>query len=462
MKRNIPRNATSEKEFPASLQALVAEASPARIIVVDAEDPLPVVGPDARYRDAWVLLRRNAVPRCMTPLDLTMGAPAVQNYFQELIDRTETSASNENETPVVPADQLPRISIVVPTIVERIEELGQCIDSIEQLDYPNFEVLLVDNRRYLPSEDALPSLVNDRPWLQLIRERRPGVSAARNAGVAHATGEIIAFTDDDVRVDRHWLRAIGTRLLLNPQMDALTGLILPAELETPAQIWFERYYGGFGSERSFEPVTLAPAPGGGRLLRGSVIVVRDARGNEVNRVSLYGVGAYGAGANMAFRKSAFERVGGFDVTLGVGMPAHGGEDLALLIAVLWSGGQIGYEPGAFVHHRHRRRYSDLLQQIDGYGQGFIAMLLALVRSDRRHFLSIVSQLPGAFKRKAVQGADRVRRKATGDSPSKVVTPPYPPALFKRELWGFLRGPLAYVRSRRYWRTVVSDAPKGTN
>lgn len=445
-----------------SLEVLVSRARPARIIFVDEEDPLPDIQADDRYKSAWIVVCREAIPRCMAQVDLTLSALAIRENLQGLIARTEASDSVENEIAILPDDALPLISIVVPTIGERIEELGHCIESIEHLDYPKFEVLLVDNRRHLPAEDPLPALVNDRPRFQLIRERRPGVSAARNAGVAAATGEIIAFTDDDVRVDSQWLRAIGTRMVLNNRIDAITGLILPAELETPAQIWFERYYGGFGSERSFVPVTLEPAPSRRRMLRRSMVVVRNSKGAQVNLLSIYGVGAYGAGANMAFRKTAFEGIGGFDVTLGVGMPARGGEDLAVLIGILWSGGQIGYEPAAFVHHRHRRRYSDLLQQIDGYGQGFSAMLLALVRSDRRHLLSIASQLPGALRRKAVQGVDRVRRKSRGGSSSEIATPSYPPALFKRELRGFLRGPLAYVRSRRYWRTVVSDASKGTN
>ena len=96
----------------------------------------------------------------------------------------------------------------------------------------------------------------------MVRERRPGISAARNAGVAAATGEIIAFTDDDVRVDPLWLRAIGERFASDSAIEAVTGLILPAELETPAQVWFERYYGGFSGERTFAPLTLKAADSG--------------------------------------------------------------------------------------------------------------------------------------------------------------------------------------------------------
>ena len=434
------------------------QAGPARIVTIDVNLPLPDLNADDRYKNVWVVLCRDGVPRHLTMMDLTIGASAIKSHLQEIVDRPEVSGPLDSQPEALPDNQLPRISLIVPTIVARVEELGNCLDSIVELDYPDFEVLLVDNRRVLPSPDPLPDVVEGRPWLRVIREARPGVSAARNAGIAQATGELVAFTDDDVQVDRQWLRSIGTRMALNPAIGAVTGLILPAELESPAQIWFERYYGGFGSERTFAPVTLEAAPSKLRFLRGSRVLVRNAMGIELRRFSIYGVGAYGAGANMAFRKSVLDRIGGFDVTLGVGMPAHGGEDLAVFIGVLWSGSQIGYEPAAFVHHRHRQSYTELLQQIDGYGQGFTAMLIALIRLDRRHLFSILYQLPLALKWKAVQGVDRVRGKQTSGSTGQVAVSRYPSALFKREIWGFLRGPLAYARSQKFWRKVSSAPP----
>jgi glycosyltransferase involved in cell wall biosynthesis len=223
---------------------------------------------------------------------------------------------------------LPRISIVVPSTVEQIEEVEQCVETIGQLDYPNFEVLLVDNRRNLPAIDPLRTITNGRSWLRVVRESRPGISAARNLGVAQSDGDIIAFTDDDVRVDQKWLRAIGTCMALNPKLDAVTGLILPGELESPTQIWFERYYGGFAGQRTFTSSTLKSDQRGPRLLRGSHVSIQNSADAEITRRSLYGIDAYGAGANLALRSSAFERISGFNVALGVGTPARGREDLA--------------------------------------------------------------------------------------------------------------------------------------
>lgn len=430
---------------------MAAQTRPARVVIVDVSESLPDLRADEHYRDAWVVFCRDGVPRCMVTLDLTSDATAIESRLRDLVGQTEASSNGVEDTALNDAE-LPRISVIVPTIVTRVEELGYCLDAIEKLDYPNFEVVLVDNRRELPALDPLPSLVSGRARVRVVRESRPGISAARNAGAANANGDVIAFTDDDVRVDQRWLRAIGERMARSPRVDVVTGLILPTELETPAQIWFERYFGGFGSERSFAPVTLEAAPSG-RLLRGSRVLVREASGNEMSRFSVYGIGAYGAGANMAFRRTALERIGGFDCLLGVGTPAHGGEDLVAMIDVLWTGGLVAYEPAAFVHHRHRQEYGALLRQLDGYALGFTAMLVSLIRRDPRHLVSIASQLPGALKRKGTQGLQRVRGRASGAHDDRASKPRFPSALFRRELWALSRGPLAYARSQRSWRSI---------
>ncbi len=116
------------------------------------------------------------------------------------------------------------------------DELAIALDSMHDLDYPDYEVVLVDNRRQIPIDDPLPGLVDRRAWVRVVRESRPGISAARNAGIANSSGDVIAFTDDDVRVDRGWLRALGVRFALDASLGAVTGLILSAELESPAQV----------------------------------------------------------------------------------------------------------------------------------------------------------------------------------------------------------------------------------
>ena len=432
---------------------------PTRIVSFDVAGPVPDLEADDRWASAWVVAGRDGVPHAVAEIDLSLDAATVRARLEDVRARVD-AAPERSETDDAPLD-LPRISVVVPTIAERTDDLNRCLDELDRLVYPDYEVLLVDNRRTVPADDALPQLVRHRPRTRLVREGRPGISAARNAGVAAATGEIIAFTDDDVRVDPLWLQALGERFARHPQIEAVTGLILPAELETPAQIWFERYHGGFGGERTFAPVTLQVDRAGGHGRPGTSVVVRDDSGRETRHFAIYGAGAYGAGANMAFRRTAIERIGGFDMALGTGTPARGGEDLAAIIGVLWSGGQLGYEPRAIVHHRHRREVGELAHQLRGNGLGFTAMLSSLIRQDRRHVLGLASQLPVAARRMVSQSATRMKggRGPARDAVDAVPAARYPSKLVWYELQGYPQGPLAYARSLRSARAWASSHPE---
>ena len=414
------------------------EAGPARVVMVDVEEPLPELISDDHYRSAWIVLCRRKVPVHMVIVQLSTSGAQTRAQLEQLVEQVRADGSLAREVDVIADGELAHITVVVPTIATRVEDLALCVRALERLDYPSYDVVLVDNRTSRPAVDTLCALVENRPWLRVISEPRPGISAARNAGVAAAKGEIVAFTDDDVRVDAQWLRAIGARFAREPHVDAVTGLILPAELETPAQVWFERYYGGFGSERVFAPVTLAAQPTG-RFLRGWRVHVRDTHDVETRSFSLYGIGAYGAGANMAFRTASLESVGGFNVALGVGTPTRGGEDLAVLINILWQGGQIAYEPAAYVLHRHRREYDELLHQLDGYGVGFAAMAASIVSANHRHVLAALSQVPQLLAWRAHQ----IRRDLALRAHR-----PYPRAMHYRELRGLSRGAFVYAATSR--------------
>ncbi len=234
---------------------------------------------------------------------------------------------------------------------------------------------------------------------------------------------------------------IGTRFVQEPELDAVTGMILPAELETPAQIWYEAYYGGFSGERTFDPLTLVPedAPGALRHARVSAVA---ADGSVRRRFPVYGVGGYGAGANWAVRRSVFDRVGGFDPVLGAGVPARGGEDLAMFIDVLWRGGRIGVEPRAVVHHRHRPDLAGLHAQLHANGVGFTALLCALVSADRRHLAALVRLAPPAARAMAGRVLGRLVRRgsatATSVTPSTVPPTRVPRSLAFHELRGSRR------------------------
>lgn len=433
---------------------------PRRVVLVDVEQPLPVLTADDRYHTAMVIGCRSGVPSAAMDVDLDIGVDRIKGRLAALV----SAARREDRPPTHHVDGpprheagLPRLSVVVPTVVGRVEDLALLLDGLTAAAYPGVEILLVDNRRGVPATDPLPGLMAGHPDVRVVREPQPGISAARNAGVLAATNDIVAFTDDDVRVDADWLRAIGRRFAADPALDAVTGLILPAELETPAQIWFEHYYGGFGGRRNFTAVTVHAETATGPLRR-SRATVRDGAGRPLREFAIYGVGAYGAGANMAFRRSAVQRLGMFDTALGTGTPARGGEDLAMLVAVLWSGGKIGYEPSAVVHHRHRRAWPELLHQLQGNGLGFTAMLTSVILADRRHLLSLAQQVPLAVRRLTSQSVRRFIGRAP-DSEVADVDAAYPRQLVISELRGYPQGPAAYLRSRRLSRRRPGAEPE---
>lgn len=435
----------------ASLSA-VNVPGPRRVIGVNLDGPLPELVADATGSSALVIGYRDGYPVSTLDVILTDDPADATRALAPLVDSLVEEGAFNDHAPVSD-DDLPTISVVVSTVVDRVEDLGKLLDVLEHLDYPRHEVVLVDNRVRVPDIDALPGLLAGRD-VRLVTERRPGLSAGRNAGVAAATGEVIAFTDDDVRVDPQWLRAIGERFVREPGLDAVTGVILPVELTTPAQIWYEAYYGGFSAERTFSPVTIVPDDVPGAMRHARVKAVRPD-GTVRKHFAVYGIGAYGAGANMAYRRSLIDTVGGFDTTLGAGSPARGGEDLAMFIETLWRGGRIGFEPHAVVHHRHRQTIEDLHKQLHGNGVGFTALMCALAAKDRRHLTVLARLMPLAAKVKAKQMASRLagRRDAATETTNEASQTSLPKSLAYHELRGFPAGPAAWFRSRRRWRDV---------
>ncbi|MGA7834255.1 MAG: glycosyltransferase [Acidimicrobiales bacterium] len=441
------------RDIPATLAPLVARATPVKIVNVDIDQPLPDIRAEDNYRDAYVVLSRDGVCLGDVMVSLTPGETSIHDRLRAAIAHLRATMVEAPAHRVVPDSELPHITVVVPSIVVRLDALRRCLDSLGELDYPSYDVVLVDNRSWRPDDDPLTDVIAGRTWLRVVHQTSPGVSAARNAGVATATAEIIAFADDDVRVDPQWLRAIATRFVLDPQIDIVTGLILPAELESPAQVWYERYYGGFNGTRSFVSVTLSTEHHAGPVLRRSRMAVRDAMGAVKERIAVYGVGAYAAGASMAFRRSALERVGGFDEALGTGTVARGGEDLSTMISVLWTGGELCYEPLAVTYHQHRREYSDLLRMLDGNGLGFTAMLTGLVLKDPRHAIGLASEVSSVVRKFAVQGTQKLRGITPVGDADRPGRPGYPPMLARREFRAFLFGPAAYIRSRAIRRRL---------
>ena len=390
--------------------------------VVDVAAPLADLdcrrSADPPYASAWILVCRDGQP--LGSVELPLEEPRIS---AEVLERELPAHLGHrwSRGPAPAAPSLPRASVVVPTAASRPEQLRRCVELLTGLDHPDYEVIVVDNRR----EGPLLSL----PGARVVREPRPGISAARNRGLAEATGEIVAFTDDDVAVDRRWLRALGERFVREPGVAAVTGLVVPAELETPAQIFFEE--SGSGLDPGYAPLTFERA-GPFRIRR------RSWEDGSVRVHSLYQTGELGLGSNMAFDTAVLQAAGGFDVALGTGTPTHGGEDLAMLMELIAAGHRLAYEPGAIVHHTHRATIADLERQIHGYGVGFTAMLTALALRHPRHVLGLTAVAPTWLRSRRHPETSKQSRRSDA----------YPPGLGRLELRGMLAGPAAYLRARR--------------
>jgi GT2 family glycosyltransferase len=223
--------------------------------------------------------------------------------------------------------------------------------------------------------------------VRYIVEPRAGLSRARNAGVRLSSRPLIAFTDDDITVGPDWLRHLADALR-DPMVDAASGLVLPAELRTKAQILFEQGFGGFS--QGYEP-----------RLYGPDFISRSQH-------TAAPVWSICAGGNMIVRRTAFESVGMFDEQLGAGA-AGCSEDSEFWYRVLAKGGKCAYVPAAVAHHYHREDLESLRQQIFMYMRGHVAALL--VQFARFHHWSnlhrIVIELPryyaGMLFRAAVSG-----------------------------------------------------------
>ena len=316
-------------------------------------------------------------------------------------------------------DPRPMISVVICSR-DRPDQLGEALDALLAVDYDAYEIVVVDNA---PSDDQTATMVRSRfghhPRVRYVREDVPGLSRARNRGLAEASGRFVAFTDDDIRVPPWWLRAIARGFRRAPEVVCVTGLVHPGSFDS-------------AQELQFEQAVACTAKWG-----------LDPRRYDLDRhrhespLFPYQVGLYGGGGNSAFRVEFLRGRGGFDEALGAGTPAGGGEDLDAFLAVIAAGDQLAYEPAAVVWHLHRTDARALRRQTFGYGVGLGAFLTKTVL-DRRHRIPVLAR--------AGVGARYLLHPRSDKNVQKSRT--YPWTLTALELIGIAYGPLAYGYSRR--------------
>ncbi len=269
------------------------------------------------------------------------GAP--QAIPADVVRRAAEEEASERLRPVLaplPDPPQPPVSVVACTL-HRPAELDACLASLEQLRDPPLEILVVNN----DPADFQTRAVAEARGAHVIDQPRRGLSAARNAGIAAARGELVAFVDDDCVVDEHWLAGLGVEFA-HPLVAACVGYVGPAELSTEAQLLFEAQ-GGF--ERRFVSTVIDGAQDGAWAASGL------GDGNSV------------------WRRAVFERYGGFAEDLGPGTSARSAQDADMFHRLLGRGYRVRVSPARVVWHRQRRELAPLADALEGYMTGLAAV-----------------------------------------------------------------------------------------
>jgi len=216
----------------------------------------------------------------------------------------------------------PKASVVVCSY-NGAKTLDRCLESLKNVDYPDYEVVLVDDG----SKDNTQEIAAKHPWIVNIRQENKGLSYARNVGARASKGDVIVYTDSDCMADPDWLYyLVGT--LLSGDYAGVGG----PNISPPAENWVQ--------------ACVSAAPGGP-----SHVLLTDVVAEHI------------PGCNMAFHRWAFEQVGGFDPEY-----RKAGDDVDFCWRLQSSGGVIAFSPAAIVWHYRRFSLGAFKKQQEGYGE----------------------------------------------------------------------------------------------
>jgi GT2 family glycosyltransferase len=225
------------------------------------------------------------------------------------------------DAPFPGTDAWPRVSVVVCSY-NGSRTIADCLDGLALVDYPDFEAIVVDDG----STDTLAEIAAGYD-VRLIRTGNHGLGAARNEGMRAATGEIVAYIDDDARADPQWLRYVAGQYLRSNAVAVGGPNIAPAG-------------DGFIAE------AVAHAPGGPVH-----VLVTDTVADHL------------PGCNLTIRKDALEAIGGFDTRY-----RAAGDDVDVCWRLQEAGGTLAFTPGAMVWHHRRNSAKTYWRQQQGYGK----------------------------------------------------------------------------------------------
>ena len=440
----------------------INEIKPIKVMEVEISGPLPEISAQnphggTAYGSSLVLVRIHSEPLGLIKMNLDHEPVSAQELasvvWDQLHDAIKRHLDHDGFRPVesLPAEGIPApeevkclverrdllanapmFSIILATR-ERVQSLALAMDSIAQLEYPRFELILVDSAPKTSQTEEFFTLNKGRfadknICLRYVRTDIPGLAVAHNRGIEVAQGSLIAFTDDDVLVDRYWLTELLRGFNAGPNVGCVTGLVIPNELEAPAQVLFEEF-GGF--TKGFDT---------------QIYDLQDHRPDNV--LYPYTAGRFGTGANMAFRASYLQQAGGFDPALGVGTPTLGADDMAAFFAVIENGYQLVYQPTSLVKHKNRSTYKELQRQLFGYGSGLTAFLTKCILDNPLSAFSIAARVPAGLRYAFSSDSHKNQHKSRS----------YPKELERIERRGMLHGPIAYILSVIKFRNHRWHAP----
>ncbi|GAB4245039.1 MAG: hypothetical protein OHK005_10140 [Candidatus Methylacidiphilales bacterium] len=221
-----------------------------------------------------------------------------------------------------PLPETPKVSVVVCSY-NGAATLRECLQSLHQLNYPDYEVILVDDG----SKDNTGAIAKDFPWVRYIKQPNLGLSVARNTGIAASEGSVVAFTDSDCMADKDWLYYL-VQTLTTGNWAAVGG----PNISPPARDWIQ--------------ASVAASPGSP-----SHVLLTDREAEHV------------PGCNMAYYKWALEMIDGFDPEY-----RKAGDDVDVCWRIMQRGFKIGFSPAALVWHHRRFTVRTYFKQQSGYGE----------------------------------------------------------------------------------------------
>jgi len=285
-------------------------------------------------------------------------------------------ATSNATAPTAPSTQATlTVSVVVPTR-NRPHQVADCAKSILATD-GFVDLIFVDQSDGRETEQALSEIDDAR--LRYVRTDTRGVTNGRNIGMNESTSDIVAFTDDDCRVRKDWVKRIVDVFVADPSVAVVSGrVVVPEEIQH------------LGYAEGFEPRE------------------RDWQGRYPPIGQDWGITA-----NMSIRKSVLDRTGAFDPMLGAGAPLRSGGEPDFLFRVLRAGMKVVNASEVIVEHYGIRKPGEEFRKlIMGYSAGTAAAMYKHVRLRDPHGAMVYMRFLGSTIAR-VSGNVLFRRRPTG-------------------------------------------------